>query len=204
MLKEKWPYFVLVFFFIGIGLLYVQCQKPNTGLSLDEPSIAREEAEPKKQGASPAADPKPQFILVDLKGAVKNPGVYRMSPGDRVVDVVQQAGGLTNEADKAKVNMAKKLSDEMMVYIPKIGENVPQGQDPSVSADGVSEQGKININTASEQELQQIQGIGPSKAKAIIEYREKNGPFQTIKDLDKVSGIGEKTLEQMEEQITIQ
>jgi len=203
MIKDKWPYLLIVLLLFGIGFLYVQCQTPKTGISLEESAAPKEKIPSPKTEKPEGEAPKNQIIVVDVKGAVKNPGVYRMNIGERVVDVLEKAGGLTAQADKKQVNLAKKLADEMVIYIPKVGETLPENMNP-VTANGDAGGGKININTATEQELQQISGIGPSKAKAIIEYREKNGSFQTIEDLDKVSGIGEKTLEHMKDQITVQ
>jgi len=203
MLKEKWPYILIVLLLIGIGFLYTECQTPKTEVDLEENTLSKEVTTTEKSESPKPAAPKVQEIVVDIEGAVKKPGVYQMTEGARVADVVEKAGGYTAQVDKTKVNLAKKLVDEMLIYIPKVGEEVTVSSETGATA-GDAGSGKININTATEEQLQQISGIGPSKAKAIIEYREKNGLFQRIEDLDKVSGIGEKTIEQMEDQITVQ
>jgi competence protein ComEA len=139
-------------------------------------------------------------VIVDLKGAIKYPGVYEVQSGDRVIDVIESAGGLHENADKNNINFAMKLVDEMVLYIPTIGEeNVAVTGEGMVQADD----GKINLNKASEVELQTLTGVGPSKANAIIEYRDENGSFKEIEELMEISGIGEKTFEKFKDQITV-
>ncbi|OCA91175.1 hypothetical protein A8F94_04770 [Bacillus sp. FJAT-27225] len=142
----------------------------------------------------------PAVIVVDVKGAVKKPGVYDANDDERVIDIIERAGGLTEKADTSAVNFAQKLTDEIIVSIPEIGE---ADDNPPTGVAGASGNGKININKATEVELQEIPGIGPSKAAAIIEHREKNGPFRKPEDLKDVSGIGEKTYEKLEGTITV-
>ncbi|WP_161485258.1 helix-hairpin-helix domain-containing protein [Alkalihalobacillus trypoxylicola] len=147
----------------------------------------------------------PQEIVVDLKGAVNMPGIYLMSDGGRVYEVIEKAGGLREDADEQRVNLAALLKDEMVLYIPTEGEM--EGEE--AIAAGIFElnerdDGKVNINTATESELQQLSGVGPAKAGQIIQYREQNGPFEKIEDLKKVSGIGEKSFEQLRESIKAQ
>lgn len=137
-------------------------------------------------------------IVIDVKGAVKKPGVYTMNEGDRVVDAIEKAGGLLSEADENQLNLASLLKDEMVIYVPKKGEEVTQTNVQSQNDDG-----KVRINSATSEELQKLQGIGPAKAEAIITYREENGPFKTVEDLLQVSGIGEKTLENIKDDIVV-
>jgi competence protein ComEA len=141
-------------------------------------------------------------VVVDLKGAVKKPGIYRVDSTARVFDVLELAGGPLQEADLNQVNLAQMLSDGMVVYIPKKGETVPVVNQMAGSGLTTTES-KININLATAEELLQLEGIGPAKAKAIIQYREKNGPFRSIDDLANVSGIGEKTLAKFRDQVAI-
>ncbi|MEK1828244.1 helix-hairpin-helix domain-containing protein [Priestia megaterium] len=135
--------------------------------------------------------------MVDIKGAVQKPGVYQLPKDARVKDALAQAGGATKEADLRQLNLASKLQDEMAVYIPAAGEEIPPSSPvSSISSSGTSnDQPLVNINTANTDELQTLNGIGPSKASAIVSYREENGLFQTVEDLGQVSGIGEKSLE---------
>ena len=142
-------------------------------------------------------------IFVDIKGAVKNPGVYQMKVGDRVKDALDAAGGLTEEADSQKVNLAKRLEDQMVIVVPKVGEEAEEIPAGATSKEEAKE-GKVNINTATVEELKTLKGVGEKKAEAIIEYRKKNGSFKTKEDLMKVRGIGKKLFESFEERIVTQ
>ena len=142
-------------------------------------------------------------IFVDIKGAVKKPGVYQMKAGVRVKDAIDAAGGLTAEADSQKVNLAQRVEDQMVIVVPKVGEEaeaIPAG----VTSKETSKEGKVNINTATVEELKTLKGVGEKKAEAIIEYRKKNGSFKTKEDLMKVRGIGKKLFESFEERIVTQ
>ncbi|MBT2690293.1 helix-hairpin-helix domain-containing protein [Bacillus sp. ISL-47] len=152
-----------------------------------------------------SANGQPQVIIVDLKGAVKKPGVYETLEGDRVIDVLEKAGGLLENADRNQINLALRVADEMAIYIPEKGEGVLEmnGDEGMASISVQQNDGKINLNKASEAELQTLPGIGPSKAAAILEHRETNGAFKAIEDLKLIAGIGEKTFEKLKEQIKV-
>ena len=142
-------------------------------------------------------------IFVDIKGEVKKPGVYQMKVGDRVKDAIDAAGGLTAEADSQKVNLAQRVEDQMVIVVRKVGEEavaIPSG----ATSKEASKEGKVNINTATVEELKTLKGVGEKKAEAIIEYRKKNGSFKTKEDLMKVRGIGKKLFESFEERIVTQ
>ncbi|MBF0988007.1 MAG: helix-hairpin-helix domain-containing protein [Clostridiales bacterium] len=142
-------------------------------------------------------------IYVHIDGEVKNPGVYKMKIGDRVNDAIQAAGGLTENADKGRINLATKLRDEMKIHISKIGETNSDLSNESKDDNSDGNNSKlININTASKEELCKLTGIGENKAKLIIEYREKK-KFTKIEDITKVSGIGKKTFEKIKNDITV-
>ncbi|WP_409509004.1 helix-hairpin-helix domain-containing protein [Bacillus spizizenii] len=145
-----------------------------------------------------------ETIVIDIKGAVKHPGVYEMRTGDRLSQAIEKAGGTSEQADEMQVNLAELLQDGTVVYIPKRGEEtaVQQGIGGAIQSDG-GKGALVNINTATLEELQGISGMGPSKAEAIIAYREENGRFQTIEDITKVSGIGEKSFEKIKSSITV-
>lgn len=153
---------------------------------------------------------------VDIKGAIKVPQVVPVIPGMRVHDVVEMAGGVTGEADQSQVNLAQLVTDQMVIYVPKVGEEVSPSTealiaDSKVTESAVSESSGdvtsggdlVNINTADTTMLQTLSGIGEKRAADIINYRETNGLFETVDDLDQVSGIGEKTMEKLRPLITV-
>lgn len=142
-----------------------------------------------------------QEILVDVKGAVQKPGVYKATTGDRVIDVIERAGGITEAANGEVVNLAMRVTDEMVIYVPLIGEETESVA--GVVSSGGGESDKININKATATELETLPGVGPAKSAAIIEYRETNGPFQTIEDIMSISGFGERTFEKLKESISV-
>jgi len=149
-----------------------------------------------------------EIMVVDVKGAVVKPGVYEAQAGDRVIDIIQMAGGLLDNADQNQINFAMKVADEMVLYLPVIGEESNSNGEASTPnfssfAGSSSDNGKVNLNTASESELQTLTGVGPAKAAAIIEYRNTNGPFKEIEQLKEISGIGDKTFEKLKEEITV-
>ncbi|ANB61945.1 helix-hairpin-helix domain-containing protein [Anoxybacteroides amylolyticum] len=188
--QQKW--YVWALLALGIVLfLYSnreQEEAPSLPIQLTQATEQKETKE-EKQALS--------FVVVDVKGAVVRPGVYELAENARVRDAIALASGFTKEADQTKVNLAAKVHDEMMIYVPVKGENAPT----SASTSDGKEQ--IDINRATVEEIQKIQGIGPTKAAAIIAYRQEHGPFRKVEDLLNVSGIGEKSLEKMKEQILI-
>jgi competence protein ComEA len=142
----------------------------------------------------------PIAIMVDVQGSVKSPGVYKMQNGERVIDVIRKAGGLLDEAEARSVNQAQKITDEMIIYVAAKGEEI----EPLVAKTEKEIGEKLNINSADLTELQQLSGVGPSKAQSIIYYREENGPFTSIEQLLEVRGIGEKTIEEWKDKIKFQ
>lgn len=140
--------------------------------------------------------------MVDVKGQVALPGVYTLPANKRVLDAITLAGGLLPTADERMLNLAAKLVDEMVIYVPTEGElSSITGQIVPVPGSN-SDSHLININTSDETELMTLSGIGPSKAKAIITYREENGLFQSIEQLKEVSGIGDQTFESIKDFIS--
>ncbi|PGQ10375.1 competence protein ComE [Bacillus cereus] len=136
-------------------------------------------------------------IVIDVKGAVFKEGVYEMKEGERVKDAVEKAGGFLPDAEIKKVNLAQVVQDQMLLYIPNKNEPVQEGAASS------KKEGKVQINTASKEQLEKITGIGSRKAESILKYREEHGPFQKIEDLLEVDGIGTKSLEKIKDQIII-
>jgi len=148
----------------------------------------------------------PYEIIVHISGQVYQPGIYRLFSGDRVIDVVNLAGGLTKEADLDKINLARKISDEDKIYIPKIGEDINVNSNNSSpefieSKDDLNSTSKININTCSKEELVSLPGIGDVLADRIIEYRNKT-KFNEIEDIKKVAGIGDAKFNSIKDLIT--
>ena len=153
------------------------------------------------------------LIYVDVKGAVKSPGLYQVQAGDRVLDAIGLAGGLNDQADSKRINLSQRLQDQMVVYVPALDEELDQGEmqalspmmtgSPSAAGSSQGDSQKININTADASQLQEISGIGEKKAADIIQYRESKGSFQKIEEITEVSGIGDKTFEKIKEQITV-
>ena len=143
------------------------------------------------------------LITVDVKGAVKSPGIYDLPVGSRVNDAVQKAGGLTEQADSKSINLAQKVSDEALVYVPIKGEESASQQAGSGAASSTSKEKKVNINKASLEELKQVKGLGGKRAQDIIDHREANGKFKSVDELKKVSGIGAKTIEKLKDYVTV-
>lgn len=144
-------------------------------------------------------------VTVDVKGAVNHPGVYSLPSQSRVTDAIKRAGGLSNLADSKSVNLAQKLQDETVVYVAQKGEKITVVEEEkanNIATQGNSK-GKINLNKADLSSLQTISGVGAKRAQDILDYRDSQGGFKTIDDLKNVSGIGEKTLEKLRQDVTI-
>ncbi|WP_234028555.1 helix-hairpin-helix domain-containing protein [Lentibacillus sp. Marseille-P4043] len=157
---------------------------------------------------SPKDEPKSkktenQMVIVDVKGEVMNPGVYEIDGNTRVHDVIQLAGGFSEHADQSMVNLAQKVQDEMVITIPKMGELSTGSESGSGLGSPTNSNDKVKLNYATKEEIEGLNGIGPSKAQAIVQYREENGFFHTVEDLLDVSGIGEKTLENLKDDIQV-
>lgn len=165
------------------------------------PEVIEEETETVEEEISPSV---PILIVVDVKGAVRHPGVYSMQEGDRLIDAINAAGGYLPTADSRMLNHAMKLADEFVIYVPVEGEEpIEIASNPLTGITAQQDDGRVNINTADEKELMSIPGIGPSKAAAIIQYRTDKGLFKAPESLMDVSGIGQKTFEKLEQQIKV-
>ena len=138
-----------------------------------------------------AADDGGGMIAVHVKGAVEEPGLYRLDPDSRVDDAVRAAGGALPEADLDRVNLAAFVEDGSQLYVPFAGE----------SPEALS--GPLDINTATQAQLEALDGIGETKARAIIDYRDSHGGFGSVDQLTRVEGIGQATLEKIREQICV-
>ena len=190
----------------GFFLLKPTSQTPvkETNLQAEVSAVSKDsssEKEVKKEEKEES--PEQDLITVDVKGAVKSPGIYDLPVGSRVHDAVQKAGGLTDEADSKSLNLAQKISDEALVYVPTKGEEAASQQAASGTTPSISKEKKINLNKASLEELKQIKGLGGKRAQDIIDHREANGKFKSIDELKKVSGIGAKTIEKLKDYVTV-
>ena len=172
---------------------------------------------------------KEEKIKVDIKGAIKNPGVYEINSNGRVADAIEISGGLTNDADTSTINLSKNLTDEMVIiiYTKEEVEEMLKGTTsikyiekecicPKIENDAcidnvidnkpdtnTSNEQKVSLNSATIDELMQLPGIGEVKAKAIIAYREENGGFKSIEELLEVNGIGESTFNKIKDQLSL-
>ena len=186
---------------IGMGLFWMSRQGEEVeevAPSLSETTILPQEVEDKTTVST--------IIYVDVKGEVHHPGVYQMKAENRVKDLIEAAGGFTPLADNQKLNLAQLLEDQMVIVVPKKGEEVNSelAQAPTSQKKEVGKEGKVNINTATVEELKTLKGIGEKKAEAIIEYRKKNGSFKNKEELMKVRGIGKKLYESFQERVIVQ
>lgn len=203
--KEKWESWSLLvkgaviggvlLLLVGVGGLFSKKEEAVEDVTVVETTALAEKTE--------VSTTQEAVIFVDIKGAVKNPGVYQMKAGDRVKDALDAAGGLTGEADSQKVNLAQRVEDQMVIVVPKVGEEVTE-MPAGATSKKASKEGKVNINTATVEELKTLKGVGEKKAEAIIDYRKKNGSFKTKEDLMKVRGIGKKLFESFQERIVTQ
>lgn len=139
-------------------------------------------------------------IFVDVKGAVKHPGVFETTKDKRVKDLIEEAGGLLDDADTSTLNLSQKVKDQMVIYVLKHGEKPKQISEGGSSSSNTD---VININTANKEQLMKISGVGKTKAEAIISYREKNGDFKKKEDITKVRGIGKATFEKIKDKIEV-
>lgn len=190
----------------GFFLLKPSTQSPTKEINLqaEVAAVSKEmstEKEVKKEEKEETFEQ--DLITVDVKGAVKSPGIYDLPVGSRVHDAVQKAGGLTEEADSKSLNLAQKVSDEALVYVPTEGEEAASQQAASGTTPSTSKEKKVNLNKASLEELKQVKGLGGKRAQDIIDHRETNGKFKSVDELKKVSGIGAKTIEKLKDYVTV-
>lgn len=166
-----------------------------------------------------------KYLEVDIKGEVITPGIYKLKEESRVIDVINAAGGLTENANTSVINLSKKITDEMVIiiysnsqvedfsktkeienqvidYCNQVDENSLHNDACITKDNSATPKGKISISNATLEELMTLPGVGEAKAKSIIEYRNSNGPFNQIEDIMKVSGIGDNLFAQIKEYIT--
>ncbi|NQJ73497.1 ComEA family DNA-binding protein [Streptococcus suis] len=188
-------------------LIFSQPAKSDqTGLTDFSQTEQTSSSQEQLEKVSTEASEEPSQLVVDVKGAVAKPGLYTLEAGARVNDAVKAAGGLTSQADPKSINLAQKLSDEAVVYVASKDENISVVASTTASS-AISPEEKstslVNLNTATEADLQTISGIGAKRATDIIAYREANGGFKSVDDLNNVSGIGDKTMESIRPYVTV-
>ena len=218
---KKYKYVITIFLFMLIifYIVFVKVNLKSKEKNLVDNQVVINEVEKVE------VDLKDDLVYVDIKGAVKKPGVYKINSDKKIIDVITIAGGLMENANTDNINLSKKVTDEMVIIIytdeevknSNIVDTVIKVIDkecvcPNIQNDGcinteindsiTNVNNIININTATLDELMSINGLGEAKAKAIIKYREENGYFKIIDDLLNVSGIGEALFEKIKEYIT--
>ncbi len=218
---KKYKYVITIFLFMLIifYIIFVKVNLKSKEKNLVDNQVVINEVEKVE------VDLKDNLVYVDIKGAVKKPGVYKINSDKKIIDVITMAGGLMENANTDNINLSRKVTDEMVIIIytneevknSNIVDTVIKVVDkecvcPNIQNDGcinteindsITNVNKtININTATLEELMSINGLGEAKAKAIIKYREENGYFKIIDDLLNVSGIGEALFEKFKEYIT--
>ena len=182
-LKRKMTMITVAVAFVAGGIYFFSQQGEDPANTEDIFSVTAKEAE-MEQSVNEAAEP--EIIKVDVKGAVKSPGIFTAQAGDRVIDLISSAGSFTEIGEEDKGNL----------------ENIQVGTSGDAVTKGTSG-GLVNLNTATQEDLQTLTGIGPSKADAILEYRETVGKFKEVDELKQVTGIGDKTFERLRDSISV-
>ena len=189
-----------------ISFIWNQKKKENEEISLLEETEITDANEINQTEENEETEEK---IMVHIIGAIQQEGIVEIEEGSRLVDVIQAAGGAKAEADLSQINLAYEVEDGQKIYIPTKGENISnqtyitEGIEYLNQENSQNKQAKININKATQEELETINGVGPSTAQKIIEYREENGKYKTIEDIKNVSGIGDSKFESIKEYITV-
>ena len=211
----KWKFYILIILIMLITFFLYLFNDNNSDLKqnsqegqskLSDQQITNNKKLNKKEVSIQKDNTKETKIFIDIKGAVKHPNVYEMSSSNRVIDALNKAEVL-NDADLSQLNLSEKLIDQKLIYVPKKGENsmkIDSQQAALNSSDvKINTNQPLNLNSATEEQLKNIPGIGPSKAKEILNYREQNHGFNSIDDLMKIKGFGKKTFEKLKEHFTI-
>ncbi len=206
--KQK-KIFIIVAIIVGLGIMYFIYNKIGTPSSEIEEDILVQNNSAESNNVSTEEE-----IIVHITGAVKQPGIVRLEEGSRMEDAIEKAGGLTEDADISNVNLAYVLEDGIKIKIPSnldiegeeeeviiddIGENISQETDTTIS----TSENQININKATETELETLPGIGAELASRIVEYRNQNGKFSSSEDIKNVSGIGDSKFEKLKDLICV-
>ena len=203
--NKKYVIIGLIFCILIIAIIIVKQFDTEEKETLDLISI-----EENTENTETVEEEEDYKIVIHITGEVNNEGIIEVKEGGRISDAIEEAGGLTKEADLERVNLAYELEDGQKIYIPNkkdkdIEEYVTEGVDDIVLPDELSKAGDglVNINKASSEELQELDGIGEALAENIIAYRENNGKFKNIEDIKNVSGIGDSKYEKIKDNIKI-
>ena len=213
--KKQKILLVIIIFIIALGVVYyANIMKTNDEFDIDKQNL--EVLNTSEENNNTEEDKEEtEKIVVHVSGAVKNEGVVELDKNSRVVDAIEAVGGVTENAYMKNVNLAEQLEDGSKIYIPtkEEAENEKQNTNYITSNSNVgsgssianekTKSGKININTATAEELDTLPGIGESTANKIINYREENGKFKSIEEIKEVSGIGDSKFEQIKDLIEI-
>ena len=218
-LRSRW-FVAAVFAVLAMAMLmpavYLLAQgRSNAEILILPPSGEGSEGKAAAQAdGEPPETPIREDIQVYVHGAVQSPGVYKLLPGARIADAVEAAGGPGPEADLAAINMAQRIVDEDYYYVPRTGETPPsasrEGARSGESGAGLlgpgignSEQGLVDLNTATNEELATLPGIGQVRAQSIVDHREQHGPFASTEAITDVHGIGQGIYQQVRELVTV-
>ncbi|WP_251047795.1 helix-hairpin-helix domain-containing protein [Planococcus sp. ISL-109] len=181
-------------------LYFFLLREPPQPTSLNDLASAQSQLDEQPPQNPVEETPIATTVMIDVKGAVKSAGLYELPLGARVADAIEAAGGFLPDADSRSINLAVIVLDESSVYVPKAGEETAP---VPTTASGGDAQPLVDLNTATEAELTELPGIGPAKAAAIIAHRTDNGPFRSIEQLTDVTGIGDKSFEQLKDLIRV-
>lgn len=202
MLKNKNLIIICICFIIlALGIFYASYKDKLVG---EEYNFEGDIVETKEESVGEVEEVK---IIIHVAGEVNNPGIITLKQGNRIIDAIESAGGLTEDADISNVNLAYELEDAQKIYIPSIYDleeiSVIQENSENILSSGIKKNSKVNINKANEGELQNLSGIGLSIAKRIVQYRNENGNFKNLEDIKNVSGIGDSKYENIKDEICI-
>ncbi len=209
---------LIIILIISFIIYLIMNNSEDNALNWEEDIIMKntqnEENRKNKIGESTNEIEEEEIIVVHITGEVKKEGILYLAKGARIADAIKEAGGETDEADLSQVNLAYKLQDGQKIYIPNKNEKVSMyitdnGGNNIIEESNNTQNGekggskKVNINTASQSELDSLPGIGPALAQNIIDYREENGGFKSIEELQNVKGIGDAKYDDIKDNVTI-
>ena len=205
-LKEKKMLVIVIVVAIIFGGIYIiDLNKDYNTIEENQEILIKENS---KENEESNKSEEQELVVVHIAGAVRTPGVVRLPDGSRIEDAIEAAGGLTDDADISNINLAHILEDGIKIKIPSINDEITEEENNEseyvdVGSNIQTKKNLVNINTASQSELETLDGIGPSLATRIVEYRNSNGKFKKIEDIKNVSGIGDTKYEKIKENIKV-